>query len=227
MKEEGIYLFDHFMVDTKKHILLKDGEHIHVTPKAFDLLVVLLGADGCLVSHSELMDRVWADRCVEESNVSQTISMLRRALQDGNGNGGGPCISTIWGRGYRIAADIRRISRLDREGPGASRQDFNGLGRSQHNGHGLPRVAMTSQGHVEWMDRLTPSERRVLEMIAGDRISRDIARELRISVRTVENHRAKIRDKLGLCGPNALLRFAVEHREQVLGRGTVETGINE
>ena len=226
MNEEGIYQFGHFLVDTKRHILLKDGEQIHVTPKAFDLLVVLLGADGCLVSHSELMDRVWADRCVEESNVSQTISMLRRALRDGNGNGEGRCISTIWGRGYRIASDIRRIG-LDREGSSVGTLHVKTLAAPASNGHGVRGAAGTVGSCLKWVDRLTPSERRILEMIADSRMSREIAKELRISVRTVENHRAKIRDKLGLGGPNSLLRFALEHRDEVLSPGAVETGINE
>src|SRR5262249_42756827 len=68
-----------------------------------------------------------------------------------------------------------------------------------------------------WIDRLTPAERRVLEMIADNRMSRQIAGELRISTRTVEGHRSKIRSKLGLSGPNVLLRFALEHRWEILG----------
>src|SRR5215471_11344668 len=219
MNEDGIYQFDHFVVDKKRHILLKDGEQIHLTPTAFDLLVVLLGADGCLVSHSELMDRVWADRCVEESNVSQTISMLRRALQDCDGNGDCRCISTIWGRGYRIAADIRRIGGLDREGWSVGTLQVGTSAAPGSNGRGSPGVT-AARSSLTWMERLTPSERRVLEMIADSRMSREIAKELRISVRTVENHRAKIRDKLGLGGPNALLRFALEHRDEFLAPGT-------
>jgi|SRR5262245_1639934 len=63
--------------------------------------------------------------------------------------------------------------------------------------------------------RLTATELKVLLMIAESRTSRDIALELSSSVRTVENHRASIRAKLGLSGSNALVWFAVEHRREI------------
>jgi DNA-binding NarL/FixJ family response regulator len=65
------------------------------------------------------------------------------------------------------------------------------------------------------IDRLTPSERRVLGLIAQCKMSRDIGTELNISVRTVEHHRANIAEKLQLAGPNALLKFALEHRNEL------------
>ncbi|MFN7929954.1 MAG: response regulator transcription factor [Blastocatellia bacterium] len=63
---------------------------------------------------------------------------------------------------------------------------------------------------------LTPSERRVLKLIAEQHTSRDIADQLCISIRTVERHRENICTKLELHGSNALLKFAIEHREQLL-----------
>jgi DNA-binding NarL/FixJ family response regulator len=62
------------------------------------------------------------------------------------------------------------------------------------------------------LDQLTPAERRILKRIAQGKTSKEIAEELAISYRTVENHRANICAKLGLSGTNALLRFALEHR---------------
>lgn len=66
------------------------------------------------------------------------------------------------------------------------------------------------------IDRLTPTERRVLGFIAQYHTSKDIGAALHISVRTVEHHRANIGAKLELTGPNALLKFALEHRSELL-----------
>jgi DNA-binding NarL/FixJ family response regulator len=62
------------------------------------------------------------------------------------------------------------------------------------------------------LDHLTPTERRVLKLLSENKTSREIAAELFVSVRTIENHRANICDKLDLRGANALLKFAIEHK---------------
>lgn len=62
---------------------------------------------------------------------------------------------------------------------------------------------------------LTAQEKRILKSIAESKTSREIADELGISRRTVENHRANICEKLELHGSNALLRFAIEHKSQL------------
>lgn len=62
------------------------------------------------------------------------------------------------------------------------------------------------------LNNLTPTERRILKLIAGNKTSREIASELFISIRTVENHRANICAKLELHGAHALLKFALEHK---------------
>jgi DNA-binding NarL/FixJ family response regulator len=62
---------------------------------------------------------------------------------------------------------------------------------------------------------LTPTERRILEMVADSRSSKEIGAELFIHYRTVENHRTAICQKLGLSGPNALLKFALKHRSEL------------
>jgi DNA-binding NarL/FixJ family response regulator len=62
---------------------------------------------------------------------------------------------------------------------------------------------------------LTPAERRVLKLIAENKTSKDIAGELFVSYRTVENHRSNICQKLGLQGSHSLLKFALEHKSQL------------
>jgi DNA-binding NarL/FixJ family response regulator len=63
---------------------------------------------------------------------------------------------------------------------------------------------------------LTPTERRILKLIAENKTSREIAAELFISVRTVERHRLNIGTKLDVHGSNALLKFALEHKQQLV-----------
>lgn len=62
------------------------------------------------------------------------------------------------------------------------------------------------------LERLTPSERRILKLIAEDRTSKEIAQELGLSPRTVENHRTNMCAKLGVHGIHSLVKFAYSHR---------------
>ena len=65
------------------------------------------------------------------------------------------------------------------------------------------------------LESLTAAERRVLRLIADFKTSKEIADELGIHYRTVENHRTAIAGKLGLTGSHALVRFAAEHRDRL------------
>lgn len=62
------------------------------------------------------------------------------------------------------------------------------------------------------LNELTPSERNILKLLAENKTSKEIANDLFISVRTVENHRTHTCNKLGIRGHNKLLQFAIEHR---------------
>ena len=65
------------------------------------------------------------------------------------------------------------------------------------------------------LHQLTPTERRILKLLAENKTSREIAGELFVSHRTIENHRANICQKLGLHGNHALLKFAIEHKSEL------------
>ena len=62
---------------------------------------------------------------------------------------------------------------------------------------------------------LTPTERRILQLVAAGHTSKDIAEQLFVHYRTVENHRVNIAQKLGLKGHNAVLKFALQHRGEL------------
>jgi len=78
------------------------------------------------------------------------------------------------------------------------------------------RRATTLVEHKPSILDLTPTERRVLKLIAENNLTSDIAAKLGISLRTVENHRAHICQKLDLRGSNALLKFALTHKSELL-----------
>jgi len=78
------------------------------------------------------------------------------------------------------------------------------------------RRAENLTGRKSTIRDLTPTELKVIRFIAQHKSSREIAAEMFISVRTVEQHRANIAEKLTLRGNNALLRFALDHRDEIL-----------
>ncbi len=65
---------------------------------------------------------------------------------------------------------------------------------------------------LKQLEKLTPSEKQILKLISENKTSTQIAQELFVSFRTIQNHRMNISHKLGLCGHNKLLLFAIEHR---------------
>ncbi|MBV9675945.1 MAG: response regulator transcription factor [Acidobacteriaceae bacterium] len=82
----------------------------------------------------------------------------------------------------------------------------------------LMEVLVNSQRdspHANEPSQLTPSERRILRLIAAGKSSKEIAEELLIHYKTVENHRTNISQKLGVSGPHALMRFALQHRAEL------------
>ncbi len=99
------YIFGPFVVDTREGLLLREGRPVALTPKAFEVLLALVENSGHCVEKGELMQRVWPDSFVEENNLSQNISQLRRALQ-GEGEDAALYIETVPRRGYRFRASV-------------------------------------------------------------------------------------------------------------------------
>src|SRR5439155_13474564 len=106
--DKRVYEFDSFVLDEKEKVLLRDGERVPLTPKALEMLIVLVSNAGLVLEKEELMEIVWPDTFVEEANLAVNISMLRRAL--GEMPGGGQYIGTLPRRGYRFAASVRTSS---------------------------------------------------------------------------------------------------------------------
>ena len=101
------YEFGPFRVDTVTRQLFRDGVSLQLTSKAFDTLAVLLANQGATVLKNDLMNAVWDDTAVEENNLTQQISALRKVL--GEGAREHKYIVTVNGRGYSFVAPVRQI----------------------------------------------------------------------------------------------------------------------
>ena len=100
MTTSRIYRFGKFSLDAAERLLCSGSDTVALTPKAFDTLVFLVENGGHVLSKEELMEAVWADSFVEENNLAQNISLLRKTL------GGAKFIETVSKRGYRFVAPI-------------------------------------------------------------------------------------------------------------------------
>ena len=107
-KEIGrLYKFSRFELDPAQRLLLREGRIVQLTPKAIDLLLVLVESHGRVISKEDLLQRVWPDSFVEEANLSHNIYKLREAL--GGDSEGVQCIETLPRRGYRFVAQVEEI----------------------------------------------------------------------------------------------------------------------
>ena len=102
-----LYEFGPFRVDAEKELLMRSGEPVALTPKAFQILLALIRGGGELVTKDEIMKAVWPDTFVEETNLTRNIFSLRKALGESAGN---QYIITVSGKGYRLAQSVQPIS---------------------------------------------------------------------------------------------------------------------
>ena len=101
---DKVYEFDRFRLDVAHRMLYENGRPLALAPKVIETLIALAESGGRLVSKDELMERLWADAFVEESNLTQNIYLLRKAL--GNDAQGRPIIESFRRRGYRLNVEI-------------------------------------------------------------------------------------------------------------------------
>lgn len=102
---ERHYVFSRFRMDVADRRLARDGEEIMLTPKAFDLLLVLIEGGGRLQTREALIEALWPETIVEEHSLTWNVSALRKALGD---TGDAPqYIETVRGHGYRFIAEVQ------------------------------------------------------------------------------------------------------------------------
>lgn len=105
------YAFDSFLVNAAKSVLLRDGRAVPLTPKAFEILLVLVRHPGRVLKKEELLELVWPDVSVDENNLPRNISALRKAL--GEEPTEHKYIVTVSGQGYRFVAEVRELETAD------------------------------------------------------------------------------------------------------------------
>jgi DNA-binding winged helix-turn-helix (wHTH) protein len=106
--DNELFEFGSFRLNPAEHLLVRNGEPVPLEPKVLETLLVLIRRGGRLVGKDELMQTVWPDSFVEESNLTRNISVLRKAL---NRNAGGPqYIETVPKRGYRFVGEVRALA---------------------------------------------------------------------------------------------------------------------
>ena len=111
------YEFGPYHLNLSSRRLTREGEKISLTPKAAEILTLLVTNAGRLVEKDFLLKEVWPDTFVEESNLAQNIFTLRKAL--GDERDGPTYIETVPRRGYRFIASVRITEVKDADGDGA------------------------------------------------------------------------------------------------------------
>jgi eukaryotic-like serine/threonine-protein kinase len=107
-KVKQLYEFGPYRVDPEKELLLRGTETVPLTPKTFQVLLVLVRHSQELVTKDDLMKMVWPDTFVEEANLSRNIFLLRKAL--GETPQDHQYIVTVPGRGYRFAEEVQLVA---------------------------------------------------------------------------------------------------------------------
>jgi len=105
--EKPFYAFGMFRIDPQKRLFLCEGNPISMTPKDFDLLLLLVEHRGEVMTKEELMMDLWPDTVVEEGNLNRNVSTLRKTL--GESPDKHEFIVTVPGSGYRFVAGVREI----------------------------------------------------------------------------------------------------------------------
>ncbi|HKP69296.1 MAG TPA: transcriptional regulator, partial [Pyrinomonadaceae bacterium] len=107
----NLYVFGEFRLDPAEQVLRRGTQPVPLAPRVFETLRILVERHGHVVSKTELIDAVWADTFVEESNLTQNIYTLRRILRTDDNESN--LIETVPRRGYRFAAVVTIVERTD------------------------------------------------------------------------------------------------------------------
>src|SRR5262245_29305292 len=118
LTDKTLYEFGRFQFDPADRLLLEDGRPVALTPKALEILLILVQNGSRLTTKEELMRKVWPDSFVEEANLTVNISALRKIL--GETSDGGSHIETVPKSGYRFVAAVRELQDEHRPSQGPS-----------------------------------------------------------------------------------------------------------
>lgn len=102
-----IYEFGPYLLDETERILHKNGQEIDLTAKSFDVLLVLVRNSGHIVEKETFMSEVWQGSFVEEANITQNVSVLKKVFRENDISH--RYIETIPKRGYRFTARVKEL----------------------------------------------------------------------------------------------------------------------
>jgi len=122
--KQEVYEFDDFRLDAGHLMLYCKNEEFTIAPKAVETLLALVERRGKIVSKDELLEVVWPDAVVEESNLFVYLSVLRKTL--GTKENGKPWVEALRRRGYRFSGDVRRVP-AEANGARPKVQSLNGV----------------------------------------------------------------------------------------------------
>lgn len=147
-----LYRFDPFLLDADERLLLRDGKIVSLSPKVVETLLVLVENSGRVLPKEELMQTLWPDTYVEESNLTQNISQIRRVLGEGD------WIETVPKRGYRFSAPVQVGAA---NGHSVERHDGLTNGGAEY-AHTLPRVDVVPVADFEPQPQTLPFPKKYL-----------------------------------------------------------------
>ncbi|PWT94454.1 MAG: hypothetical protein C5B55_02755 [Blastocatellia bacterium] len=133
------YRFDSFVVDVEEQVLLRDGRMVPLTPKVFETLLLLVKHQGSIVSKKTILETLWPDVFVEESNITFNITKLRKAL--GDTTRPSIYIETIPRRGYRFKTEVREVKDVEDVVSGDTSSANNG---NSQNGHHVSQTLLST-----------------------------------------------------------------------------------
>src|SRR5579863_10436409 len=108
MQTGGIFQFGEFQIDARARTLRRQEKIVALSLRAFDVLLYFVQNPGKVLTRDELLKNVWPDSFVDENSLAQSISTLRRALDEKPGDNS--YIVTLTGRGYQFVAPVRVVS---------------------------------------------------------------------------------------------------------------------
>lgn len=151
LETKPLYEFGRFHFDPADHLLLSAGDPVSLTPKAFEILFVLVQNGSRLTTKEMLMSKVWPDSFVEEANLTVNISALRKVL--GETPDGQPYIETVPKKGYRFVVPVTEVQEESAHIPSQL--------VSRRSARTVPPIA--AQGEDFPASKLTPSRKNAQE----------------------------------------------------------------
>ena len=108
MKAEGIFKFGEYQVDALARTLRREKDVVVLNRRAFDVLLYLVQNPGRVLTRDELLKNVWPDTFVDENSLVQSVSVLRKALEEKPGDNS--YILTLPGRGYQFVSPVTVVT---------------------------------------------------------------------------------------------------------------------